>query len=129
MRLNPYVTITCSYCFCSSHIDPDSRDAQVCRAKAGCFFGASVSAAESILDHLCAQAIDLRGLALRPLVPERWILFGYIHPLRQPPSENASALLDCVRRSVEAFRARSKENAEAVVPLWAGALSREELRL
>ncbi len=72
----------------------------------------------AILDRLCAQAIDLRGLVIRPLVPERWILFGYIHQLRQPPSDNASAFLDCVRRSVEAFRARSAENADAVVPLW-----------
>ncbi len=74
----------------------------------------------AILDRLCAQAIDLSGLAIRPLVPERWILFGYIHQLRQPPSDNAVAFLDCVRRSVEAFRARSAENADAVVPLWPG---------
>ena len=80
----------------------------------------------AILDRLCAQAIDLRGLAIRPLVPERWILFGYIHQLRQPPSDNASAFLDCVCRSVEAFRARSAENADAVVPLWPGSASIDE---
>jgi DNA-binding transcriptional LysR family regulator len=74
----------------------------------------------AILDRLCIQAIDLSGLVIRPLVPERWILFGYIHQLRQPPSGNASTFLDCVRRSIEAFRARSPEDAQAVVPLWTG---------
>lgn len=72
----------------------------------------------AILDRLCARAIDLSGIAIRPLVPERWILFGYIHQLRQPPSENAGVFLDCLRRSVEEFRARSAENAASVVPLW-----------
>jgi DNA-binding transcriptional LysR family regulator len=72
----------------------------------------------AILDRLCVQAIDLSGLAIRPLVPERWILFGYIHQLRQQPSGNASAFLDCMQRSIEAFRARSPENAQAVIPLW-----------
>lgn len=75
----------------------------------------------AILDRLCVQAIDLSGLVIRPLVPERWILFGYIHQLRQQPSGNASAFLDCVRRTVETFRARSPEDAQAVVPLWSGA--------
>jgi DNA-binding transcriptional LysR family regulator len=74
----------------------------------------------AILDRLCAQAIDLDGLVIRPLAPERWILFGYIHQLRQPPSSNAGTFLDCVHRSVQAFRARSPENAQAVVPLWPG---------
>lgn len=70
----------------------------------------------AILDRLCAQAIDLRGIAIRPLVPERWILFGYIHQARQPLNANASAFLDCLRRSIEAFRARSAHDREAVVP-------------
>jgi DNA-binding transcriptional LysR family regulator len=74
----------------------------------------------AILDRLCVQAIDLSGLEIRPLVPERWILFGYIHQLRQQPSGNASAFLDCLRRSIEDFRACSPENAQAIVPLWTG---------
>jgi DNA-binding transcriptional LysR family regulator len=72
----------------------------------------------AILDRLCGRAIDLSGIVIRPLVPERWILFGYIHQLRQPPGANASTFLDCLRRSVEAFRARSAQDAEAVVPVW-----------
>jgi DNA-binding transcriptional LysR family regulator len=72
----------------------------------------------AILDRLCVQAIDLSGLVIRPLVPERWILFGYTHQLRQQPSGTASAFLDCLRRTLEAFRARSPEDAQAVIPLW-----------
>lgn len=80
----------------------------------------------AILDRLCIQAIDLSGLVVRPLVPERWILFGYIHQLRQPPNSNASAFLDCLQRSIEAFRARSPDDARAVVPLWPKAASARE---
>lgn len=72
----------------------------------------------AILDRLCAQAIDLRGMMIRPLVPERWILFGYIHQMRQPLAANANAFLDCLRRTVEVFRSRDPENAAAVVPVW-----------
>jgi DNA-binding transcriptional LysR family regulator len=75
----------------------------------------------TVLDRLCAQAIDLSGVVIRPLVPERWILFGYIHQLRQSPSANARDFLGCLQRSVQDFRARSTENANAVVPLWPGA--------
>lgn len=71
-----------------------------------------------ILDRLCAQALELGRMAVRPLVPERWMLFGYIHQARQPLTENASAFLECVRRTVDAFRAKSEENAAAVIPAW-----------
>jgi len=72
----------------------------------------------AILDRICAQAIDLAGIAIRPLVPERWILFGYIHPTQRPPAANAIAFLDCLRRGIDTFRGRSTENADAVVPMW-----------
>lgn len=75
----------------------------------------------AILDRLCARAIDLSGIAIRPMMPERWILFGYIHQLRQPLGDNARAFLDCLRRSIEEFRAQSAQNAQAVVPLWEAA--------
>jgi DNA-binding transcriptional LysR family regulator len=68
----------------------------------------------AVLDRLCAQALDLRGLVLRPLVPERWILFGYVHQTRQPLGEGALAFLACVRQVLERFRAESAANAEAV---------------
>ncbi len=72
----------------------------------------------AMLDRLCAQAIDLRGIALRPLEPERWILFGYIYQARQPLRPHALAFLDCVRRVIERFREASGENAASVIPMW-----------
>jgi DNA-binding transcriptional LysR family regulator len=69
----------------------------------------------ALLDRVCAQAIDLRGLAMRPLEPERWMLFGYVHQARQPLGANALAFLDCVREVLERFRAQSAENAASVV--------------
>ena len=69
----------------------------------------------ALLDRVCAQAIDLRGIEMRPLAPERWMLFGYVHQSRQPLSPNAAHFLDCVRRVLDAFRAESAANAAAVV--------------
>jgi len=69
----------------------------------------------AMLDRLCATAIDLDGLVLRPLAPERWILFGYVHQARHPPGPAALAFLGCLRQFLEAFRATSVENANAVV--------------
>lgn len=72
----------------------------------------------TILDRLAARAIDLTGMALVPLVPERRILVGWIHQRGRRLNAAAQAFLDCVRRSVEDFRAASAPNAEAVTPLW-----------
>jgi DNA-binding transcriptional LysR family regulator len=72
----------------------------------------------TVLDRLSARAVDLDGMALVPLEPERRILVGWIHQRGRRVSEAAEAFLDCVRRSVEAFRAASEENARAVTPLW-----------
>lgn len=69
----------------------------------------------ALLDRICAQAIDLRGIVMRPLEPERWILFGYVYQARQPLGANAVAFLDCLRRVLEQFRAGSAANAESVV--------------
>jgi DNA-binding transcriptional LysR family regulator len=71
----------------------------------------------AVLDRLCVRAISPSGIVVRPLVPERWILFGYIHQTRQPPGVNATTFLDCLRRSIEAFRSSAAENAEAVIPV------------
>ncbi len=69
----------------------------------------------ALLDRICAQAIDLHGIVMRPLEPERWILFGYVYQARQPLGANAVAFLDCLRRVLERFRAQNAENAAAVV--------------
>ncbi|HZZ94410.1 MAG TPA: LysR family transcriptional regulator [Usitatibacter sp.] len=72
----------------------------------------------TVLDRLSARAVDLNGMALVPLEPERRILVGCIHLRGRRLSEAAEAFLDCVRRSVETFRAASEANAQAVTPLW-----------
>ncbi|MBS1217508.1 MAG: transcriptional regulator, LysR family [Proteobacteria bacterium] len=69
----------------------------------------------AMLDRVSAQAIDQRGLVMRPLEPERWILFGYVHQARQPLGSNAAAFLGCVREVLERLRARDEETASAVV--------------
>lgn len=69
----------------------------------------------ALLDRICAQAIDLRGIVMRPLEPERWLLFGYVYQARQPLGANAVAFLDCVRRVLEQFRAASPDHAASVV--------------
>ncbi len=68
----------------------------------------------AMLDRVCAQAVDLRGLVMRPIEPERWILFGYVHQARQPIGVNAAAFLDCVRTVLERLRGLDPENARAV---------------
>ncbi|MGA0116404.1 MAG: LysR substrate-binding domain-containing protein [Burkholderiales bacterium] len=69
----------------------------------------------ALLDRICAQAIDLHGIVMRPLEPERWILFGYVYQARQPLGDNAMAFIDCMRRVLEQFRAQNADNAAAVV--------------
>jgi DNA-binding transcriptional LysR family regulator len=69
----------------------------------------------ALLDRICAQAIDLQGIVMRPLEPERWILFGHVHQARQPLGANAVVFLDCLRRVLEQFRAQNADNAASVV--------------
>lgn len=69
----------------------------------------------AMLDRLCAAPIDLRGTVMRPLEPERWISFGYVHQTRQPPGDNALAFIDCVREVLERFRSDDDENAKSVI--------------
>ncbi|MGH8617063.1 MAG: LysR substrate-binding domain-containing protein [Burkholderiales bacterium] len=69
----------------------------------------------ALLDRVCAQAIDLRGVVMRPLEPERWMLFGYVYQARQPLGPGAVAFLDCVREVLNRLRARDAEYAQAIV--------------
>ncbi|MBX3521844.1 MAG: LysR family transcriptional regulator [Xanthobacteraceae bacterium] len=71
----------------------------------------------AILDRLCAQAIDLNGLTLRPIDPERWISFGYIQHRGSTLSQHAEHFLDCVNRVIARLRARDSEYKSAIVPL------------
>jgi DNA-binding transcriptional LysR family regulator len=75
----------------------------------------------AVLDRVCLHAIDLAGLALRPIAPERWISFGYVYPRGQTLSDHARLFLDCLRRAVDRLRRRSSEDAAAIVPIEAAA--------
>lgn len=69
----------------------------------------------AMLDRVCAQAIDLRGLVMRPLEPERWILFGYVYQARQPLGAGALAFLDCVRAVLARLRAMDANYSGSIV--------------
>ncbi len=69
----------------------------------------------AMLDRVCAQAIDLRGLVMRPLEPERWMLFGYVYQARQPLGPGAAAFLDCVRAVLDRLRAIDGDYARSIV--------------
>jgi DNA-binding transcriptional LysR family regulator len=75
----------------------------------------------AVLDRICLHAIDLADLVLRPIVPERWISFGYVYPRGQVLSDHAEAFLDCLKRVVAGMRRRSSQDADAIVPLEATA--------
>jgi DNA-binding transcriptional LysR family regulator len=70
----------------------------------------------AILDRVSAEAIDLNGMVMRPIKPERWISFGYIHQHGQPLSAYATQFLDCVGKVVTRLRARDDDYAAAIVP-------------
>jgi DNA-binding transcriptional LysR family regulator len=72
----------------------------------------------TLLDRICARSIDLREVVMRPITPKRWIVFGYVHQVNQPLSTNAEKFLDCACEVIEKFRAQSRQNREAVIPLW-----------
>jgi DNA-binding transcriptional LysR family regulator len=68
----------------------------------------------AVFDRVSARGLDLSGVTFRPLEPERWIAFGYVHHSDQKPSGNANVLIDCLLRALEDFRNQSRENAAAV---------------
>ena len=63
---------------------------------------------------MSARGLDLGGVTFRPLEPERWIAFGYVHHSDQKPAGNATVLIDCLLRTLADFRGESPENAAAV---------------
>ena len=71
----------------------------------------------AVLDRVCAQAIDLKGLTLRPIEPARWISFGCIYQRGATLSPHALHFLDCLKRIVAQLRARGPDYAESIVPL------------
>lgn len=71
----------------------------------------------AVLDRICAQAIDLNGLTLRPIEPARWISFGYIHQRGSTLSAHALHFLDCLNRVVAKLRVRGAEYENSIIPL------------
>jgi DNA-binding transcriptional LysR family regulator len=68
----------------------------------------------AVFDRISARGLDLSGVTMRPLEPERWITFGSVHHCDQKPSENADAFIACVRSTLADFRAQSAANAASV---------------
>jgi DNA-binding transcriptional LysR family regulator len=71
----------------------------------------------AVLDRICAQAIDLSGLTLRPIEPERWISFGYIQQRGSMLSKHALHFLDCLNRVVAKLRSRGADYENSIIPL------------
>ena len=71
----------------------------------------------AVFDRLSARGLDLRSVTFRPLEPERWISFGYIHHPDQKLSPNAKVLIECVQRTLAEFRNSSPDNFSSVQPL------------
>ena len=68
----------------------------------------------AFVDRVSVQGVQLDGLAIRPVEPERWTSFGYIYQIDQPLGENAELFLDCLRRVIADLRGRSSENAAGI---------------
>ncbi len=71
---------------------------------------ASDGAGIAFFDRLSARGLDVSNVAMRPLEPQRWISFGYIHHRGHKLSANAQRLIQCIRMSIEDFKRRSSEN-------------------
>lgn len=72
----------------------------------------------TVLDRVCARSVDLRGIVMRPLMPERWIVFGCIHQTGHELSANALEFIDCVKETIISIRQESENNSQAIIPLW-----------
>jgi DNA-binding transcriptional LysR family regulator len=68
----------------------------------------------AVFDRVSARGLDLSAVTFRPLEPERWIAFGYVHHSDQKPSGNANVLIECVLGALEDFKSESSGNAAAV---------------
>ncbi len=68
----------------------------------------------AVFDRLSARGLDLSTVVFRPLDPERWISFGYIHHPDQKLSSNAKVLIQCVQRTLAEFRNASPDNFSSV---------------
>lgn len=68
----------------------------------------------AVFDRLSARGMDLDAVTFRPLEPERWIAFGYVHHTDQKLSANAKVLINSVLHIVGEFRERNAVNAASI---------------
>ncbi len=68
----------------------------------------------AVFDRVSARGLDLKDAIFRPLEPERWISFGYIHHSDQKLSKNANDLIACVLDTLVDFRNENAANAASV---------------
>ena len=68
----------------------------------------------AVFDRVSARGLDLSAAAFRPLEPERWIAFGYVHHSDHRLSSNAKDLIACVLRTLADFRNQNAGNAASV---------------
>jgi DNA-binding transcriptional LysR family regulator len=68
----------------------------------------------AVFDRVSARGLDVSGAAFRPLEPERWISFGYVHHSDMKLTGNAKDLIECVLATLAEFREQSSGNAAAV---------------
>lgn len=71
----------------------------------------------SVLDRLCAPSIDMTGAVMRPLSPERWLSFGYVHSTRDGLSPAAEQFVACMQDVIADIRARSRADYDAIIPV------------
>lgn len=70
----------------------------------------------AFVDRVTAYGINLEGLVMKPVKPERWISFGSISQRGRPLTENASLFVECVNQVIERIRSLSPENAASIRP-------------
>lgn len=70
----------------------------------------------SVLDRLCAPSIDMTGAVMRPLAPERWLSFGYVHSTRDGLSPAAEQFVACMHEVIAEIRTRSPADHDAIIP-------------
>jgi len=70
----------------------------------------------ALMDRLSVAALDPHGMAVRPLDPPHWLLYGYIMPKGQILTKDAETFLSCLRRYIADFRGAGADNAACVQP-------------
>lgn len=67
-----------------------------------------------VFDRLSARGVDMSGIAMVPLEPERWISFGYLHHRDRPLSASAKEFIGYVRTTISDFKRKSSANFASV---------------